>query len=185
MTTNKPESTDMWHRDTEWADAVGKTMPKTCLGISLVVQWLRICLPKQGTWVWSLVRELRSHKPQPEKPAGHNKDPAQPKKKKRLAWCRVATNPQSVKCAISQYLWGVIKGAMPVFTNTYPSARLDAKVCMGVIWCTVIWWWVQGALQRSSPFCQHTATLSQRELQYLRSCPSPGVAHIGWLADIR
>ena len=82
----------------------GKMMPKTCLGISLVVQWLRICLPKQGTWVWSLVRELRSHKPQPEKPAGHNKDPARPKKKKKkkiLAWCRVATNLQSVKCAIS------------------------------------------------------------------------------------
>ena len=27
---------------------------------SLVVQWLRIYLPMQGTWVWSLVRELRS-----------------------------------------------------------------------------------------------------------------------------
>ena len=33
------------------------------LGTSLVVQWLRICLPKQGTWVQSLVRELRSHMP--------------------------------------------------------------------------------------------------------------------------
>ena len=30
---------------------------------SLVVQWLRICLAMQGTWVWSLVRELRSHMP--------------------------------------------------------------------------------------------------------------------------
>ena len=30
---------------------------------SLVVQWLRICLPVQGTWVQSLVRELRSHMP--------------------------------------------------------------------------------------------------------------------------
>ena len=30
-------------------------------GASLVVQWLRICLPMQGTWVWSLIRELRSH----------------------------------------------------------------------------------------------------------------------------
>ena len=28
---------------------------------SLVVQWLSICLPMQGTWVRSLVRELRSH----------------------------------------------------------------------------------------------------------------------------
>ena len=26
-------------------------------GTSLVVQWLRICLPMQGTWVWALVRE--------------------------------------------------------------------------------------------------------------------------------
>ena len=31
---------------------------------SSVAQWLRICLPVQGTWVWSLVRELRSHMPQ-------------------------------------------------------------------------------------------------------------------------
>ena len=28
---------------------------------SLVVQWLRIRLAMQGTWVQSLVRELRSH----------------------------------------------------------------------------------------------------------------------------
>ena len=28
---------------------------------SLVIQWLKICLPMQGTWVRSLVRELRSH----------------------------------------------------------------------------------------------------------------------------
>jgi len=33
-------------------------------GLSLVVQWLKICLPMQGTRVWSLVGELRSHKPQ-------------------------------------------------------------------------------------------------------------------------
>ena len=26
-------------------------------GTSLVVQWIRICLPVQGTWVWSLVQE--------------------------------------------------------------------------------------------------------------------------------
>ena len=32
--------------------------------ISLVVQWLRICLSMQGTWVRSLVWELRSHMPQ-------------------------------------------------------------------------------------------------------------------------
>ena len=28
---------------------------------SLVIQWLKICLPMQGTWVRALVRELRSH----------------------------------------------------------------------------------------------------------------------------
>ena len=32
-------------------------------GILLVVQWLRICLPMQETWVQSLIRELRSHVP--------------------------------------------------------------------------------------------------------------------------
>ena len=32
-----------------------------CLGTSLVVQWLRLCLPMQGVWVRSPVRELRSH----------------------------------------------------------------------------------------------------------------------------
>ena len=30
---------------------------KSDTGTSLVVQWLRICLPVQGTWVWSLVWE--------------------------------------------------------------------------------------------------------------------------------
>ena len=32
-------------------------------GISLVAQWLRLCLPMQGLWVRSLVRQLRSHIP--------------------------------------------------------------------------------------------------------------------------
>ena len=27
-------------------------------GASLVVQWLGICLPMQGTWVWALVRKI-------------------------------------------------------------------------------------------------------------------------------
>ena len=30
---------------------------KICLGTSLVVQWLRIHLPMQGTWVRALVQE--------------------------------------------------------------------------------------------------------------------------------
>ena len=33
------------------------------IAISLVVQWLRICLPTQGPQVLSLVKELRSHMP--------------------------------------------------------------------------------------------------------------------------
>ena len=37
---------------------------ETSIGTSLVVQWLRFCLPVQGLWVWSLVRELGSHMPQ-------------------------------------------------------------------------------------------------------------------------
>ena len=32
-------------------------------GTSLVVQWLRIFLPKQGMWVLYLVREPRFHMP--------------------------------------------------------------------------------------------------------------------------
>ena len=34
---------------------------KIFIGTSLVVQWLRLRLPRQGVWVWSLVGELRSH----------------------------------------------------------------------------------------------------------------------------
>ena len=33
------------------------------LRTSLVVQWLRLCLPMQGTRVQSLIRELGSHMP--------------------------------------------------------------------------------------------------------------------------
>ena len=37
-------------------------------GAFLVIQWLRICLLMQGIHVQSLVKELRSHKPQATKP---------------------------------------------------------------------------------------------------------------------
>ena len=40
-----------------------KKKEKRKTGNSLVVQWLRICLPMQGTWFRSLVGELRSHMP--------------------------------------------------------------------------------------------------------------------------
>ena len=39
---------------THWLNLI---MQLKCLGTSLVVQWLRIHLPMQGTWVWSVVRE--------------------------------------------------------------------------------------------------------------------------------
>ena len=44
-----------------------KNKMKITFGTSLVVQWLRQCLPGQGTWVRSLVQEdptcLRAAKP--------------------------------------------------------------------------------------------------------------------------
>ena len=36
-------------------------------GTSLVLQWLRLCLPVQGVQVQSLVREQRSHVPRSQK----------------------------------------------------------------------------------------------------------------------
>ena len=38
---------------------------------SLEVQWLRLCLPVQGAWVRSLVRELRSHTPHGQRTRTH------------------------------------------------------------------------------------------------------------------
>ena len=53
----------MWHIYTHTCVHVHKhthihiSHLKALWGISLVLQWLRICLPMQGTWVWSLVWE--------------------------------------------------------------------------------------------------------------------------------
>ena len=47
-----------------WEKRRRRKTKKSGGGLSLVVQWLRICLPMQGARVWSLVGELRSHKPQ-------------------------------------------------------------------------------------------------------------------------
>ena len=69
---------------------------RTRCGTSLVVQWLRILLPMQGTRVWALVQENPtccgatkpvSHNywalvPQLLKPVHSNEDPTQPKRKK-------------------------------------------------------------------------------------------------------
>ena len=48
----------LWRKDSE---SVLGTKITTRFGMSLVVQWLRIRLPTQGTRVRSLVREPRSH----------------------------------------------------------------------------------------------------------------------------
>ena len=34
---------------------------------AMTVQWLKLCLPRQWVWVWSLVGELRSHVPHSQK----------------------------------------------------------------------------------------------------------------------
>ena len=59
---------------------------KTARGLPWVVCWLKIHLPMQGTWVPSLIEEVRSHMSQATKPACYIEGPVQPakKKKKRL-----------------------------------------------------------------------------------------------------
>ena len=67
-------------------DGTRQPVPTTIRDIqktSLVVQWLRICLPTQGTWVQFLAGELRStgcrdlspHATTREKPAHSNEGP--------------------------------------------------------------------------------------------------------------
>jgi len=57
-------------------------------GTSLVVQWLRIFLPMQGTWFPSLVGEPRCYVPLATKTACCNEDPVQPKTIKPPNTCR-------------------------------------------------------------------------------------------------
>ena len=45
-----------WGSDKSWGKLF-KNLKKKSWRASLVAQWLRIRLPTQGTWVWSLVRE--------------------------------------------------------------------------------------------------------------------------------
>ena len=54
----------MWQRVVREGKRIMHKLSKTKRqdkGTSLVVQWLRICPVKQGMWVPSRVRELRSH----------------------------------------------------------------------------------------------------------------------------
>ena len=74
-------------------------------GTSLVVWWLRIHHPMQGTWIRSLLGELRSHmpgahalqleKPPLEKATCHSKDPEQPKIKKQTVNCTLHFCPST------------------------------------------------------------------------------------------
>ena len=52
----------LWLRFYPQDSAFGSFPPffkRKLLGTSLAVQWLRLCLPRQGVWVQSLVGELR------------------------------------------------------------------------------------------------------------------------------
>ena len=59
--TKIPQAT--WPKQQQQKKRGEKNQPQLIFRTSLVVQWLRIRLAMQGTWVQSLVGELRSHKP--------------------------------------------------------------------------------------------------------------------------
>ena len=44
-----------WHTNKDLA------FKKSILGTSLVVRWLKLCLPMQGVWIWYVIRGLRFH----------------------------------------------------------------------------------------------------------------------------
>ena len=51
--------------DAQYHKSWGKGgLTPSCNGTSLVAPWLRLCLPMQGLWIRSLVREPRSQMPQ-------------------------------------------------------------------------------------------------------------------------
>ena len=41
----------------KWTNPCSLFILRKNMWTSLVIQWLRTCLPKQGTWIWSLVQE--------------------------------------------------------------------------------------------------------------------------------
>ena len=48
----------------QWSQATTMKSPNRIeKGTSLAVQWLRLCLPMQGVWIWFLVWELKYHVP--------------------------------------------------------------------------------------------------------------------------
>ena len=55
------QNDDTGERSTHFSGNIDKIKQRELPGTSLVVQWLRFCLPMQGKWVQSLVGELRSY----------------------------------------------------------------------------------------------------------------------------
>ena len=49
--------TDLWLDEFNWVSRRKSRLSKSLAGASLVAQWLRICLPMQGTRVRALVWE--------------------------------------------------------------------------------------------------------------------------------
>ena len=89
---NRLSSKLIWVRDTKspWGNQVWVS-ERIGWETSLMVQWLRICLAVQGTWVQSLVRELRSHMlPQ--------LSPCAPNYWAHMLWSPCAPTGESVRC---------------------------------------------------------------------------------------
>ena len=51
-----------------WGASLSDRIKSGIVRASLMIQWLRLHLPRQGVWVWSLVGEQRSHMPRGQKP---------------------------------------------------------------------------------------------------------------------
>lgn len=61
------QNDDTGERSTHFSGNIDKIKQREPPGASLEVQWLRFSLPMQGVQAWSLVRELRSHRPLDQK----------------------------------------------------------------------------------------------------------------------
>ena len=87
------------------------------VGTRLVVQWLRLRASKKGTWVWSLVRELRFYMP---RSAVKTNKPQLIKKKKKRERQRSISD--------IEYLW------------QFSVITLSWRTCMSFAKFTFRWW---------------------------------------------
>ena len=74
-------------------------------GTSLMVEWLRICLPVQGTQVQSLVGEVRSHMLGTTEPMGCSEEPTQPNKYFKTPNIVLKINKHKVWGCMDSALW--------------------------------------------------------------------------------